>query len=173
MSPKTKWRPVLLTAAATIVLDLITKTVAIANFSQWKPVTVIPGFFDLILTYNPGVAFSLLSDLGGDYPHLIVAGLAALALLPFIYFYKKAKAGDRLQLISLGLVWGGALGNIHDRLRWGAVVDFFDFYIGNRHWPAFNVADIAICVGAALLAIGIFLEKPDSDSNAEKAPNLL
>lgn len=168
---KTKWRITAFWGLAALALDLFTKYLARHYISPWEPLEIIPGFFNLILTYNPGAAFSLLA---GDCSNASaaleeclaaqgfkMAALAAVALLPFIYFYVKARPGDRLLLTSLGLIWGGALGNIHDRLRWGMVVDFLDFHLSGRHWPAFNVADIAICLGAGLLAVSILLEKPE------------
>jgi len=161
---KPKWRITAFCGVLILVLDLSTKYLAKRHLSPWEPREVIPGFFNLIYTENTGAAFSLLAGVFADNEAaqgFMMAALAFVALLPFIYFYVKARPGDRLLLASLGLVWGGALGNIHDRLHWGAVVDFFDFYIGDRHWPAFNVADIAICVGAGLLAVSILLEKPE------------
>lgn len=158
-----KWRITAFWGILTLALDLSTKYLARHHISPWEPLEVIPGLFNLILVYNPGAAFSILACRDGDCgggQGLMMAALAAVALLPFIYFYAKARPGDKLLLASLGLIWGGALGNIHDRLHWGMVVDFLDLYIGDRHWPAFNVADIAICVGAGLLALSILFEKP-------------
>lgn len=155
-----KWRLPLTWIILTLVLDLCTKVLAKTYLSEIEPIQVIPGFFNLILTYNPGAAFSLLAGGGGAAQGLKMAVLATVAMLPFIYFYVKAAPGDRGLLTSLGLVWGGALGNIHDRLHWGKVVDFLDFYWGDYHWPAFNVADIAICLGAGLLALSVLREKP-------------
>lgn len=154
-----KWLRPLIWVVLTLTLDLSTKALAQAYINPWTPIEVIPGFFNLVLAYNSGGAFSLFSG-DGETQGLKMAALAAVALLPFIYFYVKARPGDRGLLTSLGLVWGGALGNIHDRLRWNAVVDFLDFYRGDYHWPAFNVADIAICLGAGLLALSILREKP-------------
>lgn len=155
-----KWPLPVISLILTLMVDLGSKALARAYFSPWEPISVIPGFFDLILTYNTGAAFSLFSGDSGAAQGLKMSALAAAALLPFIYFYAKAAPGDRCLLISLGLVFGGALGNIHDRLRWGAVVDFLDFYWGGNHWPAFNAADLAICLGAFLLALSILKEKP-------------
>ena len=113
-----------------------------------------------MLTYNTGAAFSLGAGPIGPGQSWKMAGLAALSLLPFLYFFFKAAPRDRGGLAALGLVWGGALGNIHDRLRWGAVVDFLDFQVRGHHWPAFNLADTAICLGVGLLALSLFREKP-------------
>lgn len=164
-----KWRLPLIWIFLTLALDLGTKVLAKAYFSETVPITVIPGFFNLILTYNTGAAFSLLAGPDGEAQGLKMAVLAAAAMLPFIYFYVKAAPSDRGLLTSLGLVWGGALGNIHDRLHWGKVVDFLDFYWGDYHWPAFNVADIAICLGAGLLALSVLREKPPAKADDSAA----
>lgn len=154
-----KWRTAAFWTILTLILDLGSKALAGHFLNPWEPLEVIPGFFNLILTYNTGAAFSLFSSDTGGSQGLKMAALSAISLLPFIYLFVKAKPGDRLLLTSVGLIWGGALGNIYDRLRWGAVVDFLDFYFGDTHWPAFNVADIAICVGAGLLVLSIIREK--------------
>ncbi|MDR2444224.1 MAG: signal peptidase II [Deltaproteobacteria bacterium] len=134
-------------------LDLVTKRLAIDNLSFYE-IKSVTSFFNLILVKNQGAAFSLLS---GDGPGqgIKMIGLSVLAMVPLIWFYSQAKARDRGFLVSLGLVLGGAIGNICDRIRFGAVVDFLDFHFRDRHWPAFNVADIAICVGVGLLALSI------------------
>ncbi|MDR1921970.1 MAG: signal peptidase II [Candidatus Adiutrix sp.] len=154
-----KWFPPLFWGLLVLAADLVTKDAARRSFSLWEPKVVIDGFFNLVLAYNAGAAFSLFSGGGGAAQGLKMAALAAVSVLPFIYFYVKARPSDRALLSGLGLIWGGALGNIHDRFRWGAVVDFLDFYRGDYHWPAFNVADIAICLGAATLALSVLREK--------------
>jgi lipoprotein signal peptidase len=161
-----KWLRPLIWVMLTLALDLGSKALAQVYIDPWAPIEVIPGFFNLVLVYNTGGAFSLLAG-DGATQGLKMAALAAVALLPFIYFYVKALPGDRGLLTSLGLVWGGALGNIHDRLRLNKVVDFFDFYWVDYHWPAFNVADIAICLGAGLLALSILREKPPAKADAD------
>ncbi len=158
-----KWRPVLLWALLVLALDLISKEAARRYFSPWEPLEIIPGLFNLVLAYNSGAAFSLLAGEPGRWQGLKMAFLALLSLLPFIYFYRQARASQRLSLIAIGLVLGGALGNIHDRLRWGAVVDFLDFYWRGYHWPAFNLADAAICTGVGLLVLSVF-RAPSSGS---------
>ena len=157
---KTKWRPALAWSAATLGLDLAAKAAVRSRLSPWEPLPVIDGFFDLTLVYNTGAAFSLGAGPNEPGQSWKMIGLALLSLLPFLYFYAKALPGDRVRLAALGLIWGGALGNIHDRLRWGAVVDFLDFQIRGCHWPAFNVADASICLGAGLLALSLLREKP-------------
>jgi signal peptidase II len=169
-----KWRAPLFWAISVIALDLTTKASVQAYFSPCEPIfspcgpVPVTGFFNLIFTYNTGAAFSIFSGDGGMGQGLKMALIAFVSLLPFTYFYVKAAANDRILLSSLGLIWGGALGNIHDRLRWGKVVDFLDFHVAGYHWPAFNVADIAICAGAGLLALSIWREKPKTPAALAK-----
>jgi signal peptidase II len=84
--------------------------------------------------------------------------LSILALIPISYFFIEAKVSDRFLLFGLGLVIGGALGNIHDRLRYNAVIDFLDFHVKNTHWPAFNIADIGICVGVFVIILRTIMD---------------
>ncbi len=158
-APGGKWRRPLFWMVVAIVLDLVSKALASAYISPWEPIE-ITGFFNLVLTHNTGAAFSLFSDEDGAGQGVKMAALALVSVLPFLYFYVKATPGERLLLSGLGLIWGGALGNIHDRLRWGAVVDFLDIHAAGYHWPAFNVADIAICLGGGLLALCLCREQP-------------
>ncbi len=153
----TKWKLPFFWTVLALALDLATKALASRYLSPWETLEVT-GFFNLVLTHNTGAAFSLFADGGeGGAGHgFKMAALALVSVLPFIYFYVKAGAKDRLTLTSLGLIWGGALGNIHDRFRWGKVVDFLDFHALGYHWPAFNAADIAICAGALLLGLSIY-----------------
>ncbi|MDR0881659.1 MAG: signal peptidase II [Candidatus Adiutrix sp.] len=166
--PASKWKTVGLWGGLTLTLDLLTKVLARQYFNPWEPLTVIPGCFNLVLAHNTGAAFSLFAEAGGAAQGWKMAALATVSLLPFIYFYRRAAAGERWLLAGLGLIWGGALGNIHDRLHWGAVVDFLDFYWAGRHWPAFNVADMAICLGAGLMALSLWREKPALNSGEAK-----
>jgi lipoprotein signal peptidase len=162
---KAKWKPVAFCGLSILILDLVSKAIVQDYINPWEPLVVIQGFFNLILTYNSGVAFSIFAGDGEGGHAWMLISLSLFSLLPFIYFYLKATPDDRLCLYGLGLVWGGALGNIHDRLRWGAVVDFIDLYWGAWHWPAFNVADMAICFGVGFLALSILREKPKKNLN--------
>jgi signal peptidase II len=157
---KTNWRLTAAWGGATLTLDLLTKAAARKFLPAWAPRPVIDGFFNLVLAHNTGAAFSLLAGEEGPGQGLKMTALAALALLPFLYFFIQAAPGDRSRLAALGLILGGAVGNIHDRLRWGAVVDFLDFHWRGFHWPAFNLADLAICLGAGLLGIGVWRGRP-------------
>jgi signal peptidase II len=148
---KSKLAMVFFPTVICLALDLLTKALAKTNVDLMtiKPVT---SFFNFVLAYNSGAAFSLLSGDGPGQGMKMVA-LSSLALIPLIWFYRLASPNDKGLLVSLGMVLGGALGNIHDRLRYQAVVDFLDFHWGTRHWPAFNVADITICVGLGLMIL--------------------
>ena len=110
-------------------------------------------FFNLVLTFNKGVSFSFLTS---DSPLMpwILSGFALFICLGICFWLRSEK--DRLTRIGLALILGGAVGNVIDRIRLGAVVDFLDFYIGQYHWPAFNIADSAICIGVALILIRSF-----------------
>ncbi|MDR1545890.1 MAG: signal peptidase II [Deltaproteobacteria bacterium] len=141
------------TALAATALDLSAKRLALDNLTPYE-VEPVAAFFNLTLVFNRGAAFSLLSG-EGPRQGLMMALLALAALAPVVWLLRQAKPSDRLLLSGLGLIVGGALGNIHDRLRWNAVIDFLDFHWGERHWPAFNLADVVICVGVGLLAVSI------------------
>jgi signal peptidase II len=132
-------------ALLALVLDLASKRVAMVElaFGELREVT---SFFSLVLVENRGAAFSLFSGTG-EGQGLKMTALSALALLPLAWFYRQARREDLATLAALGSILGGALGNIHDRLRYGAVVDFLDFHWGGAHWPAFNLADVFVVAG--------------------------
>lgn len=134
-------------AAIIILLDQITKiTVSkLFTFGEARPVT---SFFNLVLAHNRGAAFSFLAGESGWQRYLFTG--IAIAAVVFIIYLLKRHAGQRLFCWALALILGGAIGNVIDRTVYGYVIDFLDFYVGNWHWPAFNVADMAICTGAAL-----------------------
>ncbi len=139
---------------AVVIADQATKVAAVALLDPASPVELVPTL-DLVLAYNTGAAFSFLSSAGGWQRWLFI-GLA-VAICAFILHWMRdlPRAARRLPL-ALSLILGGAVGNVVDRVRIGAVVDFIDFHVGDWHWPVFNIADSAICVGAALLVLGMF-----------------
>ena len=144
------------TAAAVVVSDFITKVIAEANLARSMPVEVIGEWVRLRLVYNEGAAFGLHL---GEYSRWIFFGLAILALIVLGSMVRSTRPGDRLRLLALALVCGGATGNLIDRVRNPrGVVDFLDVGVGNWRWPTFNVADSAITVGAITLAILLWLE---------------
>jgi signal peptidase II len=144
-------------SAAIIAADQLAKWMVLGYFAGREPRVEVTGFFNLVLVCNKGAAFSFLADAPGWQTPLFVAfALVATAICGTLIVRNP---GRRLFLSGLALVIGGALGNLIDRVRFGCVVDYLDFYILERwpHWPAFNVADSAICVGAALLILEGFL----------------
>lgn len=134
-----------------VAFDQWTKFVVLRSFQPGEVRPVIEGFFNLTLAFNKGVAFGLFADFADGVRHLLLGGTAALAIGAVIYFFVREYAYDVVGRAALILVLGGAVGNIIDRVRLGMVVDFFDFYYGPYHYPAFNIADSAICVGVAIL----------------------
>ncbi|WP_296227127.1 signal peptidase II [Ralstonia sp. UBA689] len=133
-----------------ILLDQLTKVAILKTFTygESRPIT---GFFNLVLAYNRGAAFSFLAAAGG-WQRWFFTGLGVAAAL-FIVWLLRRHSGQKLFCFALALILGGALGNVIDRLIYGHVVDFLDFYLRGYHWPAFNVADCGITIGAVLLIV--------------------
>ena len=147
------WTGFLVAIVSVFCLDQVTKLWALAELVQGQSVPIIEGLFNLSLTFNRGVAFGLFSGLP-ELPRVIVLSLATLlAFSVVLYLLLKDYRTDRVARIALGLVVGGAFGNLLDRARLGEVVDFFDVYYSQYHWPAFNVADSGICVGVIFLLL--------------------
>lgn len=114
-------------------------------------IPVVPGLFNLTYILNPGAAFGFLSKGELSFRNPFFIGVSLIAIFFVLYYYWWHGRGRPLCTLGLGMIAGGALGNLWDRIRQGAVVDFLDFYMGRHHWPAFNLADSAISVGVALL----------------------
>jgi signal peptidase II len=139
--------PGLVVAGLVIVLDQLSKW-AVLMFLE-DPTAVTP-FFNLVVVWNRGVSFGMFDTAGALGPWLL-SGLALAVVAALVFWLRRVE--HSLAGVALGLIIGGALGNVIDRVRFGAVVDFLDFHAYGYHWPAFNVADSAICVGAALLLL--------------------
>ena len=140
---------VLWTATLVVLLDQISKLVAVRSLSE-GPVEIIKGIFYLTLTYNTGAAFGIFKD--QTILFIIISSIAVIGILVYIYFDKSTVYIGKL---GFSFILGGAFGNLIDRLRLGYVIDFFDFKV----WPVFNIADSAITIGAALLMISLLLQK--------------
>ena len=139
-------------SALVIVLDQITKQIAIAELEPYRPHAVIPGLLNWTLAFNTGAAFSFLHDAGGWQRWLFTCLAIAVSAVLVIWLARLARRDWRTAL-PFALVIGGALGNLIDRVRLGHVIDFIEVYHGHWSWPAFNVADSAICIGAVLLIL--------------------
>lgn len=157
MSAATGLRPGLAIAATVFLLDQLTKFWAERALTLYAPVEVT-GFFNLTLVYNPGAAFSLLSAAGG-WQRWVLSAIALGVGLLIVAWLRHLPRQAWLSVASLGLILGGAFGNLVDRLRLGMVVDFLDFHYAGLHWPAFNVADAAITVGAVALIVATLTEQ--------------
>ncbi|MBI3894617.1 MAG: signal peptidase II, partial [Acidobacteria bacterium] len=146
----------LLLASGVLVLDQITKAIILARFSEETIVPVIPGLFQLVRVENRGMAFGLLADSSSGFLFglLVILSVAALCLVSFLLWKNPLAPGPAAT--ALALILGGASGNLVDRVARGKVVDFLDFYIGSYHWPAFNVADSAIVIGAGFLLLDLW-----------------
>jgi signal peptidase II len=138
------------TAAAIVLADQVTKMVVLARFAPGERLGITP-FFDLVLLFNKGAAFSFLAGAGGWQTPLLVSFALGAALVVSVLLVRSP--GRTLFCAGLALILGGAVGNVIDRLRFGHVVDFLLLHAGGWHWPAFNVADSAITVGAGLLIL--------------------
>ena len=143
-------------SAIVVAVDLYTKHLIQLAFQYGEQLTVT-GFFDLVRYHNMGAAFSFLADAGG-WQKWFFTIVSIIASIVIIYLLKKY-AQNKLFCFGLALVLGGALGNLYDRLTLGYVIDFLSFHINDLYWPAFNVADSAICVGVALLLMDSFKQK--------------
>jgi signal peptidase II len=142
--------PLLLTIAITL-LDQATKLWVRADFALHESRTIIPGFFHFTHVRNPGAAWGML---GGSITFLTVI---SMVMLLAIFIFRRSFLSDTWEhRLALGFMGGGILGNLMDRVRWGYVVDFLDFHLWGYHWPVFNVADIAICVGVGIYMVSSF-----------------
>ena len=144
-----------------ILLYLITGTVPLYG-DAWSVVgfpylmSRLTNWFNIVFTWNPGTSFSLFRSLGEFAPWLIVVATGIIIAMLFVYMMRRA--GD-MEKLPLAFIIGGALGNLIDRVRFGAVIDFIDWHIGDIHWPAFNVADIFIVIGVGLYIINMIFRK--------------
>lgn len=147
-------------AAAVVILDQLSKIAILKFFAGHgvaQPMWRVTSFFDLVLTFNRGMSFGLFNSASGL--NALLFSLAAAAIVAVLCWWLSRVVHPFLA-IAIGLIIGGAIGNVVDRLRYGAVVDFLYFHVGSWYWPAFNFADSAICVGvAAMLLDGLLLHR--------------
>ncbi len=144
-------------AVLTVLVDQLTKIWANGSLPVKQFVEILP-FFNLYLTYNKGVSFSFFAS-NTVYGPWLLSGLAVLICIGLTFWMVKEK--NKVIRLGLAFVLGGAVGNVIDRIRLGAVIDFLDFHYDVYHWPAFNIADTAICFGAFLIFLQLFKQKKD------------
>ncbi len=148
-------------AAISIGFDQWTKALARSELrprGPFDPKMVIDGFFKLRYSENPGVAFGMLQQMSGGRLVLTLMAIGAFALV--LYYLRKTDDGATRLQVALGLVGGGAIGNLIDRVAYGRVTDFIVWYVKDHEWPAFNVADAALCIGVALMVIDMLKSRP-------------
>jgi signal peptidase II len=140
-------------------LDRLSKWLIESRVSFADNFRVIPGFFDIVHSENRGVAFGLFNDGATNWSTGLLSLFALIAVLVIAALLWNGARLDRLSLAGLSLILGGAAGNLFDRIAWGRVTDFLEFYVGDYHWPTFNVADSAIVIGSGLLLIELLRAK--------------
>lgn len=153
-----------------IILDQLTKGILLHLITGGTPLfgpawdvvpvpylmTQVCSIFNIVFTWNPGTSFSLFRALGESAPFVIVIATSVITGVILYYLFRRAQSYER---VPLALIAGGAIGNLIDRIRFGAVVDFLDFHIGGYHWPSFNVADICIVVGVGLYMLNWYIAR--------------
>ncbi len=142
-----------------IALDQYTKILTVNSFALYESLEIVPGFFSLTYLTNKGAAFGFLAGVDSAWRHYFFLILASVALVLLMVAWFRLRKEHRFYGPALALIAGGAIGNVIDRVRLGAVVDFLDFYVAGHHWPAFNVADSAILVGVVLFLLSNYLEE--------------
>ena len=147
-------------------LDRWSKWLVNNSFTAFDIKTVIPGFFNIVHSENPGVAFGIFAENTSHSRTLLLVGLSVVAILILAGMLWKIDRQDNLTATGLALIFGGAIGNVYDRVRVGAVTDFLDFYAGSYHWYTFNLADSAICVGAGLLILSMLSSNRKKEADA-------
>lgn len=161
--PAARYVLLALVSAITVLLDQATKLQIMQSMRLHESIPVVPGFFSITYIRNPGAAFGLLASSSNGF-RLAFFGLTslfAMVLLGTIFY--RLKPDDWGGQLSVAAVFGGAIGNLLDRVRFGEVIDFLDVYVGNYHWPAFNVADTAISLGVCFLAFHLAFDKPEPE----------
>jgi len=147
--------PYLFLVLATLILDRWTKALIQNRFALNESIPVIDAFFNITYVRNTGVAFGIFSSISSPAKSVLLSIFTGFAAIVVIVYSFRNPVTNRLLQTALALILGGALGNLYDRLAYGYVIDFLEFYIGRYHWPAFNIADSAITVGVLLLAFEI------------------
>lgn len=150
---KTLFRVFLMTLVV-VVLDQTSKLAAVSHIARGERIEIVPGLFDLTLTYNKGAAFGMFSGIAdGTLRHILLSVTTLIALGAVFYFFVKELASNLTGQVAFALILGGAIGNVIDRVRLGEVIDFFLAYYQQYHWPVFNMADSCISIGVVILLL--------------------
>ncbi len=162
---KKKYLILSITVAVVVLLDFITKAYIDSHMCLHESVVVIRGFFNITYVRNPGAAFSFLAGASPGFRSVFFLAVTVLAIILVLYYVAKSKAEEPFMIFALSLILSGALGNFIDRVRLGEVIDFIDVHLSGYHWPAFNVADSAITVGAFIMFFALF-KRPKEHENS-------
>jgi signal peptidase II len=154
-----KFLILIIIALVVIIADQVTKYLVTTGIPVHRGVEIIPGFANLVHVRNPGAAFGIFADSTSNLRAVFLLLVSVAALVCIIWTVVASKQIDSYLLAGLSFFFGGATGNLVDRLRFGEVIDFVDVYVGSFHWPAFNVADASLCVGTGLLFLHFLLRK--------------
>ena len=154
---------------AVIVLDALTKWLVAARIDLHESITVIPNLFEIVHVRNAGAAFGIGANTDSHIVPMLLNGGAIIVFCVVVVYALRTAVTDRMLQVALHLILGGAIGNLLDRFRFGYVVDFLDFYVRDHHWPAFNVADSAICIGISLLFLDMRRKPDESPAAAPEA----
>jgi signal peptidase II len=142
-----------------VLLDQLTKMVILKTMPLYYSISVIPGFFNITHIHNPGGAFGFLAGQSPDIRRMVFIVVSMLAMCLILYFYHTTPRSQPVLSTGFGMIFGGAAGNLADRIRFGSVVDFLDLYVGSYHWPAFNVADSSISIGMGIFVFHLLFRK--------------
>lgn len=146
-------------AGIVIIVDQVVKMMILKTMPLYHSIPVIPGFFNITHIQNPGGAFGFLADQSSTLRVFVFLVISSFAVCLIFWFYRSTPETHPTLATGLAMIFGGAIGNLIDRVRFGKVVDFLDFYIGTLHWPAFNVADSAITIGIVIFAFHLLFNK--------------
>src|SRR5580700_10964184 len=158
-----------LIAAVVVLLDRISKGMVKTHISAYDTITIIPGLINIVHTENPGIAFGMLSNTSGPWRDILLIGFSAAVLIAIAtMLLRPGSHGDSLSRIALAFILGGAFGNLYDRIVNGTVTDFVEVHAAQHYFPAFNVADSAITIGACLLLLDMWRAKERRVSHASE-----
>lgn len=165
--PRNLFLPILV-AVMVFLLTLWARTIIIGTMNLYERLTVIKDFFSITYVRNPGAAFGIFSKLDPSYRVPGLLGISFVALVLIIYFLIKSRRSHWTIRLGLSLLAGGAMGNFYERLIYGAVVDYLDFYLGNYHWPAFNLADVSISSGIGFILLFMVVLRARDENMKER-----
>jgi len=168
---KRKYWVLLVVCSWVILVDQWTKYIVQQRLYLHRSVEVISGFFNLIHVRNAGGAFGIFGGERGGLGSLLFVVVSLVAIGAILFLFKKVREDEKTLYLSLSLVLSGAVGNLIDRLRYGEVIDFLDFHLFTYHWPAFNIADSAICIGIGLMALELLIRDQKKRSTKSQPPH--